>query len=303
MSDLSVDSALQQRLEAPVLGVRSAPSVQVASDEWLMAYAAALGDVDVQYLDTSRANGIVAHPLFPVCPEWPVWLQSMLGCMPAEVARMGVHATQSLQYLRPIRVGEPLATRASLGAVRPRRSGLHLTSLLETEAADGTPVFRSRSGILLRGIQGEAAGDDADSDADLLPARDFLADQAVAWSEHRRPGAGFAHVYSGCSRIWNPIHTDVAAARAAGLPSVILHGTATLAMAVAALCARESQGRHPGRIAARFLAPVPLPAVLRIDRLQHCDAGGALRFRVHCESTAADVCIGTVDFLPDGVSP
>ena len=41
-----------------------------------------------------------------------------------------------------------------------------------------------------------------------------------------------AHLYSECARIWNPIHTDRAAALAAGLPDIILHGTATLAKAV-----------------------------------------------------------------------
>ena len=49
-------------------------------------------------------------------------------------------------------------------------------------------------------------------------------------------GATAAHVYTECARIWNPIHTDVAYARAAGLPDIILHGTATLALSVSAFC-------------------------------------------------------------------
>ena len=42
-------------------------------------------------------------------------------------------------------------------------------------------------------------------------------------------GAGAAHVYTECARIWNPIHTDTAVTAKAGLPGIILHGTATLA--------------------------------------------------------------------------
>src|SRR5262245_63914545 len=38
------------------------------------------------------------------------------------------------------------------------------------------------------------------------------------------------HVYTECARIWNPIHTDLAVVRAAGLSGPILHGTATLAL-------------------------------------------------------------------------
>jgi acyl dehydratase len=40
------------------------------------------------------------------------------------------------------------------------------------------------------------------------------------------------HVYTETARIYNPIHTDAEVARRAGLPGPILHGTATLAMAV-----------------------------------------------------------------------
>ena len=41
---------------------------------WTMAYAAGLGDALPCYLDTRRPEGVVAHPLFPVCFEWPVIL-------------------------------------------------------------------------------------------------------------------------------------------------------------------------------------------------------------------------------------
>jgi acyl dehydratase len=47
-----------------------------------------------------------------------------------------------------------------------------------------------------------------------------------------RSTAEAALVYTECSRIWNPIHTNPAVATRAGLPRPILHGTATLAMAV-----------------------------------------------------------------------
>ena len=37
-----------------------------------MAYSAALGETDRRYYDTTA--GVLAHPLFPVCYEWPVSL-------------------------------------------------------------------------------------------------------------------------------------------------------------------------------------------------------------------------------------
>ena len=46
---------------------------------WTMAYASALGDHQPHYLDTTRPEGIVAHPLFSVCPEWPVIVKSQVA--------------------------------------------------------------------------------------------------------------------------------------------------------------------------------------------------------------------------------
>ena len=39
-----------------------------------MAYSAALGERDARCYDTGRPEGIVAHPLFAVCYEWPLVL-------------------------------------------------------------------------------------------------------------------------------------------------------------------------------------------------------------------------------------
>ena len=41
---------------------------------WLMAYAAGLGDDRPVYTDPTGPGGIVGHPLFPVCVEWPTVL-------------------------------------------------------------------------------------------------------------------------------------------------------------------------------------------------------------------------------------
>jgi len=92
--------------------------------------------------------------------------------------------------------------------------------------------------------------------------------------------ANAALVYTECARIWNPIHTDAAVAEAAGLPEPILHGTATLALAVS----RVVEGCFGGdaervvRIAGRFGAMVRMPSTLslRIGSVQ----GDSVRFEV-----------------------
>ena len=74
------------------------------------------------------------------------------------------------------------------------------------------------------------------------------------------------HVYTECADIWNPIHTERAVALAAGLPDIILHGTATLALAARELLNREAGGNPTrlARIACRFGAMVIPGSIIRV---------------------------------------
>jgi hypothetical protein len=96
----------------------------------------------------------------------------------------------------------------------------------------------------------------------------------------------FPHVYTECASIWNPIHTEVRVARAAGLPDILVHGTATWALAVREVARVHAPG-EPGRLrrlAARFRAMVPAgtPIDVRIGapRALPADGGAAIPFRV-----------------------
>jgi len=99
-----------------------------------------------------------------------------------------------------------------------------------------------------------------------------------------------AHVYSECARIWNPIHTDRAVARAAGLPDIILHGTATLALAVSAILRHGTAARSIARISCRFSATVGLPSTITVQGwpAKETAEGPTLRFQVlNAEGRAA----------------
>ena len=91
-------------------------------------------------------------------------------------------------------------------------------------------------------------------------------------------------MYTECSRIWNPIHTDPRTAERAGLPGIILHGTATLAMAVSDVVRHDAEGRpdRVRRVGARFVGMVPMPSEVDIrifDRVPS-DAGQQVPFDV-----------------------
>ena len=106
------------RIPASVVGITAGPREHEIDARWLMAYAAALGEEAPEYFDTARAGGVLAHPLFPVCYEWPLALDVRAMALPDEIAVRGVHATHRLTVHRPIRAGERLRTTATVAARR-----------------------------------------------------------------------------------------------------------------------------------------------------------------------------------------
>ena len=77
---------------------------------------------------------------------------------------------------------------------------------------------------------------------------------------------GAANIYTETARIWNPIHSDKAFALAAGLPDIILHGTATLALGISALVNEFLHGdsRRVRRLGGRFCGMVLMPNTLTV---------------------------------------
>jgi hypothetical protein len=148
-----------------------------------------------------------------------------------------------------------------------------MTVRLETVDAEGRPVTTSDYGSVYRGVdfEGEDTGSGVeDRVGSRMPAGAIELPVSVP--------TGLAHVYTECARIWNPIHTDVAVARAAGLPAIILHGTATLALAVSqVLYQAAADPRGVTRVDARFTGMVRLPSRLTI-RAAEAPEGKAFLF-------------------------
>jgi acyl dehydratase len=108
-----------------------------------------------------------------------------------------------------------------------------------------------------------------------------------------------AHVYTECARIWNPVHTDTAVAARAGLPGLILHGTATLALAVSQILRAEAENKpeRVRRVAGRFSAMVLMPSQITVNILsrQTATEGDVVRFEVRNSEGALAVSNGLVE--------
>ncbi|GJF05784.1 MaoC/PaaZ C-terminal domain-containing protein [Pseudonocardia sp. D17] len=109
-------------------------------------------------------------------------------------------------------------------------------------------------------------------------------------------------VYTECSTIWNPIHTDIRVAHASGLPDIVVHGTETMARAVTAVLDDQDLGRWTvGRLATRCTGmgvPGETVTVHRTDPRPD-PAGHVIGFR-STRSDGATVLQGSVELVPRG---
>jgi len=242
-------------LGSGIVGEQAGPFEHLVDARWVMAYNAGLGE---------RSDAV--HPLFPVCYEWPV--SDAIRALPPlkPIAGLLVHAQHDLVIHRPLKVGETVSCSVRIVAAQPRSPGAFLVYRFETRDAGGSLITTTDFGALYRGVHLDRAAGEAVKDPQPLDAKlDRVAEIAIP--------ATAAHVYTECARIWNPIHTDVAYARAAGLPDIILHGTATLAYSISALLRRWPHAVR--RVTCRFAGMVFMPSTLSVHAVRD---GGAIPF-------------------------
>ncbi|WP_320668703.1 MaoC/PaaZ C-terminal domain-containing protein [Patulibacter defluvii] len=275
-------------LAADAVGRRARPWSGVVDGRWLMAYAAGLGHAEDVYFDTTRAPGVVAHPVFPIAPEWALLTQPESGLdlgLSVPEALRGVHAGHDLHQHRPIVPDRPITVEAQVVGVERAAAGARTTTRFDGRAEDGTALWTSWMRTVYRGVA---------VDGEERPPADAPPPPVAADEQPDRRVRGIAidvaapHVYGECARIWNPIHSDRAIARAVGLDGPILHGSATLAHAVdEALTALGAGPRQVRRLGAGFRSAVAVPSAIAVVVTatgRQADGDRLARFEVREES-------------------
>ena len=250
------------------VGAATEPYVVDVTPRMTMAFAAGVADANLRYLDDVAEGGIIAPPPFCASLEWPVTLA--VRALPAlnipdEDGLRAVHATQDSTFHRPIRPGDRLRTTGTVIGVRAIKPGALLSTKMATvDDATGAPVTTTYMGAIYRGVAVEGGDAEAETPPALASAAQ-LASPVHAALLH--VAAEAAHVYTECAQIWNPIHTERAVAQLAGLPNIILHGTA-----IWALAARELVNRCAGgdptrlrRLAGRFAAMIIPDSTIAVE--------------------------------------
>jgi acyl dehydratase len=233
------------KISAEIVGREAGPDEQQVDARWLMAYSAGLGERSYP------------HPLFPVAYEWPATrqLRERAGLAPID-ARL-VHAQHDLTIYRPAAAGKVFVAGKVVAAIQ-RRPGTLVVYRFVTRDEKQELVSSTDFSALYRGVTLEG-GERSIGELEDPPKHS----QALKPAGEIQVAATAAHVYTECARIWNPIHTDVAYARAAGLPDIILHGTATLALSVSKVL-KSSGLKQVRRIRCRFAGMVTMPSTLTV---------------------------------------
>ena len=263
-------------IDSALVGTSTSVHRHDVDARWTMAFSAALGDTGPHYLDT--AGAVVAHPLFTIAPEWAVHLEgrdlfAANGLTPDERLK-SVHATHDCHVHRLVRPGDRLDTRATTVLAEQRRPGAYVVTRLDTMDAGGEPVCTTWQASVYRGVA-VAGGDRMHAEPPAPPTAAGANGGSAPVAELPVPvPANLAHVYSECARIWNPIHTDVEVARRMGLPDIILHGSATLALAVSRIVDHAAEGdpNRVRRLGGMFRGMVFMPSEIRV-RLLADEAG------------------------------
>ena len=231
-----------------------------------MAYAAAINDTNPAYFDDLRPGGLNIHPGICFSLQWASRFRPDQKPN-LRAAPFGVHASTDLRIYRPFRAGEAITTQGQMVQKSQVRPGVYNVDRYRMTASDGELVAE----LDYNGITRGATLDGPDVAVAEEPAKPEFAQMAAdpLWRIEISIGLHAGQQYTECAQIYNPIHTEPSVAKAAGLPGIILHGSATKAMALTAVVNRSFDGdaTRITRLCGRLRGMVLMDSVVTVEGL------------------------------------
>lgn len=244
-------------IKASAVGAHFGERTVEITPRMMLAYAAGIGATGRWTFDDADADGFIAPPQLCVTLEWPTvsdtGMRNLLGMTRDEMLRT-LHVGQDSYFHKPIVAGQRLTIRGTVVAIRDTHSGaITLSKIESTDDKTGEPIVTSWSTALMRGVMVDGTSEPIAEKPDVQTGT-VLEQQLVDIPIARE----MPHIYSECAAIWNPIHTERKVALSIGLPDIILHGTATWAIAGREIIRNYADGdpRRLRRLGGRFGAIV-----------------------------------------------
>lgn len=218
-------------------------------------YCAAIGETNPLYFDNIKNEVLVSHPVFPVALSWD--MNSNLDKyvdypIEKEIIHRLVHQSESMDIKRLLKVGEEVTIKGEIIAVTPHKMGTKI--LLRFDYIDSTEelILQEYTGGLIFGM---ACADEGKGKENIpITTRIELAEgEKPVWEKEIPIARNLPYLYDGCANISAKIHTSPKFATSLGLPDIILHGTASLALAVKELTAHyDLDPRRIVNLASKF---------------------------------------------------
>ncbi|NNL84198.1 MAG: hypothetical protein HKP27_01010 [Myxococcales bacterium] len=231
-----------------------------------MAYAAAVNDTNPGYFDDLRPGGLNVHPCIAFSLQWNSRFRPD-ETLNLRAAPYGVHASTDLRLHRPFRAGEAITTQGQLLQKRQLRPGVYIVDRYRMTASDGELVAELDYNGITRGATLD--GPSVVLSEELAPPDFSKISGDVLWRVEVPIGRHAAQQYTECARIYNPIHTEPSVAKAAGLPGIILHGSATKAMSLSAVINHcfDGDSRRITRLLGQLRGMVFMDSVIAVEGL------------------------------------
>jgi acyl dehydratase len=166
-----------------------------------------------------------------------------------------VHGEHDATFHLPVKAWDLMQVRGELVRVDEKSSGLLVTSKVYG-FVDGELAVEAKTAFFIRAKKKKPAPDAAAKKAAPKPAP--AEPPAPDYEIQFKVDEDQSYRYAKASLDDNPIHVDPDTAKAAGLPSVILHGLCTMAMSGKSVLDQLADGdpRRLKRLGVRFASPV-----------------------------------------------
>jgi len=221
-------------VSSALVGIKTNPFKVKVTRRHSTNYAAAIGETSSLYFDDAKNEVLVSHPVFPVALSWE--LNSNLDKyvdypIEREIIERLVHQSEQMEINRLLRVGEEVSIEGEVIAVMPHDMGTKIALRFDYLDAAGELILREYTGGLIFGM---ACADEGKGKENVpTSARVELAEgEKPAWEKKIYIDRNLPYLYDGCANISAAIHTSPKFATSLGLPDIILHGTASLAISV-----------------------------------------------------------------------
>ncbi|MHA2352114.1 MAG: MaoC/PaaZ C-terminal domain-containing protein [Candidatus Thorarchaeota archaeon] len=282
------------KMNREFLGKEYHAGPQIVDSESVRKYARATNEKNPLYLSTESGAELVPPPLYPV-----VFLPDILSQLVDDSEKMDfdilrvVHAEHQMSWKETLSIGDEIHTTAKISNMEQRGVNEILDLHIRCRREDVT-VVEMNYRLLSRGKK--KAGDKKPTVPTHEPEKGkvLAKHQSVVAADQ---GARYAEA----SGDHNPIHISDEIARSVGLPSAILHGLCTMALASQALVDGLLNG-NPMRLksmSVRFSRPVLLDQTITTEVYEGGVKEDGLRvahFETRDEKDVPVLILGTAEF-------